>query len=447
MSITQTELINAIEQISAEKNINSDLIYDSLEKAIANAISKNYPKSTVQVSIDKKDGKISSFLIKTIVKDVQTEEQEISLKEAKTYSTDAKIEDKIAIEIQISALGRIAANSAKQAIFNAVRDAEKQAILDFYKDLEGTIVSGKIQKVSRGTVYIDLEKGQGEMPKSEQPEREFYEIGKRYRFLLKKLINEDNKKLVLISRADPLFIEKLFNIEIPEIANKSIEIKKIARKAGVKSKIVVKAIQEGVDAIGACVGQRGIRINNIMSELGEEKVDIIPYSEDIQTYIANCLKPAIIKEIIINEENRRIIVRVDQDSLSIAIGKEGTNAILAGEIVGYRIDIERYQENSHNNDSTSDTNNNIANTSEDKPKEETSETKDTKVETENKIGNENDTKDENTLETKEEKPKVKKTKTKGVKPKVAKAKEKTSKAKKEVKEKKSKTTKITKKDK
>lgn len=334
------ELISAVNQICAEHGVNPDIVFGALTTAIADAYKKeNGEETKVKVEIDRFTGDFHMYIVKEVVKTVTDEKNELSLVEAKKYSKEVKAGDELEIEIPVGSLGRIAAQAAKYTVLSKIRDAEREAVVEFYSQRLGEIVTGKVQGVRANLVLVELEKGVGEMPENEQIKAEFYEIGRRYRFLVKELINEENNRHVILSRSDEGFIKALFAMEVPEIANEQVEIKGIARFAGMRSKVAVASNQEGLDPQGACIGQRGMRINAIMNELGEEKVDIVKWDLDVIEYIKNALSPATVSKVMYNHSRGVAIVVVPEDQLSLAIGREGTNVRLASLLTGVEISV------------------------------------------------------------------------------------------------------------
>ncbi|MFZ6022009.1 MAG: transcription termination factor NusA [Patescibacteria group bacterium] len=334
------ELISAVNQICAEHGVNPDIVFTALQTAVADAYKKeNGEETKVKVEIDRLTGAFHMYIVKEVVKTVSDDKNELSLADAKKFSKEVKVGDELEIEIPVGSLGRIAAQAAKYTVMGKIRDAEREAVVEFYSQRLGEIVTGKIQGVRAGLVLVELEKGVGEMPENEQIKAEFYEIGKRYRFLVKELINEENNRHVILSRSDEGFVKALFAMEVPEISNDQVEIKGIARFAGLRSKVAVSSNQDGLDPQGACIGQRGMRINAIMNELGEEKVDIVKWDLDIIEYIKNALSPASVLKVLYNHARSSAVVVVPEDQLSLAIGREGTNVRLASLLTGVEISV------------------------------------------------------------------------------------------------------------
>lgn len=341
MSMT-SEFITAINQISAERGIDKEEIFLALEEAILVAYKKEkfgleMPEEDKQpnwsVELSRETGEFKLIASKEVVKRVKDREKEISLSEAEMISPSVEIGDEVQIEMPSEDFGRIAAQTAKQVILQKIRESEKEAIISEYSDKVGDIFTALMQRMQRGEVLFEIGKATAVMPQEEQISNEFYRLGDRYKVLLKDIVDSQ----MIVSRSDPAFLVGLFKLEVPEIESGVLEVKAIAREAGSRSKMAVMSHQEGVDPIGSCVGQRGIRIANVMNELGEEKIDIIEWDEDAERFIANSLSPAKIEDVKIEEETATVTVPNDQ--LSLAIGREGQNVRLAWKLTGYKIDI------------------------------------------------------------------------------------------------------------
>ena len=370
---------SAISQISEEKGLMQDKVLEIIEQALASAYKKEYGEKgqVIKAVLNLETGKTDFYrvllvvdhtlvymdedqiiefgLTKTEAKKFLKEEEEedgiegkrakfntekhILISEAKKENKDIKVGDEIKTHLeQKEDFGRIAAQTAKQVILQKIREAEKENILNEFKNKEGEIVSGIIQRIDGRNIYFDLGRGIGILPREEQVRGEFYKEGQRLKlFLLKVEITQRGPNVVL-SRAYPKFISKLFELEVPEINGGQVEIKSIAREAGYRTKIAVESKAEGVDAIGAMVGQRGVRVAAVMSELGGEKIDIIEYSDDPAQFIINALSPAKISDVEIKPKNTALAI-VPEDQLSLAIGKDGQNVRLAAKLTGWRIDV------------------------------------------------------------------------------------------------------------
>ena len=336
-----SELVTAVNQICADRGLNPDTVFEALKKALIKAYQREHGEDVnLNVEIDPARGTIHLYIVKKVVKKVKNPEVEISLKEAKNYSPDVKIGDELEIEVPIDSMGRIAAQTAKHVILNQVKDAERATVVEFYQSRLGDIVSGKIQRVRKDVIFVELEKGVAELPKDEQVPGEFYEINRRYKFLVKELINEENNRHIILSRKDDDFLRGLLRMEVPEIAKEQVEIKAIARIPGVRSKVAVYSTDEGIDAQGTCIGPRGVRITAIMDELGDEKVDIVKWDMDIEKFIKNALSFVKVDKIELSEKDNKAIVYIPEDQLQIAVGKEGVNVKLASMLTGIELEIE-----------------------------------------------------------------------------------------------------------
>ncbi len=334
------ELLTAINQICADRGLDPESVIVALQLAIAEAYKKEHGEGTnVKVELERMSGSLHLYVIKKVVKKMTDEKTEIVYADAKKMSKDITVGDEMEIEIPVGTLGRIAAQTAKYVVLNKIKDAEREAIVEFFQSKLGDIVGGKVQSVRGDLILVELEKGVGELPEIEQIPGEFYEIGKRYRFLVSELINEENNRHVILSRASDDFIRALFKMEVPEILNDQVEIKRIARFPGGRTKVAVASNQDGLDPVGACIGQRGMRITAIMEELNEEKVDVIEWNLDIATFIKNSLSPASITSVEYDQKRNKAIVTVPVDQLSLAIGKEGMNVKLATQLSGVELDV------------------------------------------------------------------------------------------------------------
>lgn len=341
MSMT-TEFITAINQIAAERGIEKEEIFQALEEAILVAFKKekfglDAPEEESQpnwsVELNRETGEFKLIATKEVVKKVKDGEREISLSEAEMISPNVDVGDAIQIEMPSEDFGRIAAQTAKQVILQKIRESEKEAVISEYSDKVGEIFTALMQRMQRGEGIFEIAKATAIMPPEEQISNEFYRLGDRYKVLLKDIVDSQ----MIVSRSDPDFLVGLFKLEVPEIESGVLEVKAIAREAGSRSKMAVVSHQEGVDPIGSCVGQRGIRIANVMNELGEEKIDIIEWDSDAEKFVANSLSPAKIDDVKI--DNEVATVTVPNDQLSLAIGREGQNVRLAWKLTGYKIDI------------------------------------------------------------------------------------------------------------
>lgn len=341
-----SEFVAAINQIAAERGIDKEEIFLALEAAILVAYKKEKFQNmnlseeqeermgtSLSVELDRETGEFKLIATKEVVEKVTDDNLQISLSDAKMISPSVEVGDSIQLEVPTEDFGRIAAQTAKQVILQKMRESEKAAVLAEFSDKVGGVFSALMQRMQKGQVVFEIGKATAIMPQEEQISNEFYRLGERYKVLLKSI--DDGQ--IIVSRSDPKFLIELFRLEVPEIESGVVEVKAVAREAGSRSKIAVVSHQDGVDPIGSCVGQRGIRIANVMNEIGEEKIDIIEWDENSEKFVANALSPAKIVSVKIKEDTAT--VTVDEDQLSLAIGREGQNVRLAWKLTGFKIDI------------------------------------------------------------------------------------------------------------
>jgi N utilization substance protein A len=338
----KSDFLLAITQLSAEKNLPKETVLTAVEAALVSAYKKDNfnPNQNISVKINPNTGKVEVWVEKNVVQKVADPRMEITLKEAKTLKKDIKIGDVIMIEATPENAGRIAAQTAKQVILQRLHEAEHSAIFEEYADKEGEVVSGVVQRFEAGQVFIDMGRTEAVLPPSEQVRTERYRVGQRLKVVLLQVARTSKGPRVIVSRSHPELLRRLFELEVPEVYNGTVEIKSIAREAGFRSKIAVAAKQEGIDPVGCCVGLRGIRIQNIVNETSGEKIDVVQWSPDPATFIANALSPAHILSVELNKGEQVATVIVPDKQLSLAIGKEGQNARLAAKLTGWRIDIK-----------------------------------------------------------------------------------------------------------
>lgn len=343
--IDNKQLIVAIQELEQEKGIKKDYLLDSIESALLTAYKRNYnSQENVKVIVDRETGASHLYSVKEVVEHAENPVLQISLEEARKLDKEAQVGTTVDVELVPKNFGRIAAQTAKQVIIQKLREAEREIVYSEYNERKGEIVSGIIQKADQGIVVMDLGKVEGVMPAKEQIPTEKYHVNDK----IKGYILDVEKGLkgapqVIISRACPEFVKKLFEFEIPEIYEGVIEIKAVSRDAGSRSKIAVYSPNENIDPVGSCVGQKGVRIQNIINELNGEKIDVIEWNADLSIYISSALLPAQVMAVDIDEENRVAQVIVPDDQLSLAIGKSGQNARLAAKLTGlsdWRIDIK-----------------------------------------------------------------------------------------------------------
>jgi transcription termination/antitermination protein NusA len=335
---------SALTQIAEEKELNRDEILKMIELSLAAAFRKDYGEKDQNIAVEFFPETMSTkiFDVKTVVAEVVDPVKEFTVEQAQEFDKNAKIGDEIKMDITPKSgakFGRIAAQTAKQVIVQKIREAERGVQFSEYKAKERQLVSGLIQRIEGETILVDLGKATGVLFPSEQIRGEKYSIGSRIKVLILHVEPTAKGPKITLSRSHPDVVRRLFELEVPEIFNGIVEVKAIAREAGSRTKIAVWSAQEGVDAIGACVGQRGTRVQVIMSELGTEKIDIISWSEDTVKFIANALSPAKILNVTLNEDAKEAKVGVLEDQLSLAIGKAGQNVRLAARLTGWKIDI------------------------------------------------------------------------------------------------------------
>lgn len=339
-------LFEATEELERERGISKDVIISSLCDAMVAAYKKQIhdkDAANIEAILDEQAGEIGVFRTKVVVENVEDENTQISLEAAKEIDEDVEIEDEVKIEVTPEDFGRIAAQSAKQVITQRIREAERRNVLDEFMSKKGTLVTGIIQRVENRTVYVNIGKIDAILPQKEQIPGEFYKPGNRIRVFV--LNVKDNNRLpqVIVSHAHPEIVRELFELEVPEIEDGIVEIKSIFREAGFRTKIAVHSNDPEVDSVGACIGPRGSRIQTIVNELKNEKIDIVRYSDNPVEFIVNALSPARILsvDILADDENaQEALVIVPDDQLSLAIGRDGQNVRLAHKLTNWKIDIK-----------------------------------------------------------------------------------------------------------
>jgi N utilization substance protein A len=338
----KTEFMVAITQLSAEKNLSVDLVLSAVESALVSAYRKNSfaPDQDITVKISPSTGGVKVSLRKIVVETVENPNTEIKQSDARKIDRNARVGDVISIEATPPDAGRIAIQTARQVILQRLHEAEHHAIFEEFTVREGEVVTGMIQRITPDNLYVDLGKAEGILPKSEQVHSERYRMGQRLKFYLMEVSKTQRGPQIILSRAHRNLLRKLFELEVPEIHTGAVEIKAVAREAGYRSKVAVAARQEGIDPVGCCVGLRGIRIQNIVNELNDEKIDVVQWAEDPRVFIANALSPAQVTGVELNEGDVTAMVVVPDKQLSLAIGKDGQNARLAAKLTGWRIDIK-----------------------------------------------------------------------------------------------------------
>lgn len=336
------EFFEALEALSIEKQINKDYILDAIETALVTAYKRNFnSQENVRVDINEEKAIIKVFSLKEVVEECFDPAIEIELPEAKKINKKAVIGDTVEVEITPADFGRISAQTAKQVIIQKLREAEREIVYTEYQDRQGEIVSGLIQKVDKNIVIVDLGRLEGIMTATEQVPGEEYHVNDKVKaYVVEVQKSSKGVPQMLISRTHPGFVRRLFELEIPEIYEGLIEIKNIVREPGSRTKIAVYSKDMNIDPVGSCVGPRGIRIQNILNELLEEKIDVVEWSDDPVQFIASALSPATVLAVDIDAEGMASKVVVPDNQLSLAIGKDGQNARLAAKLTGWKIDIK-----------------------------------------------------------------------------------------------------------
>jgi N utilization substance protein A len=334
------ELIAVIDQIGREKGIDKAKVIGAVEAALQTAAKKRFGQGeNIQVEIDPKTGQISVVSLKTIVETVTNPKAEVSLQEARRVDSEAEVGDEIGSMIEMEELGRIAAQTAKQVICQKVREAEWEAVQKEYSTRVGDLINGIIMGQERRNYLVDLGKTEAVLPASEQIPRESYRRGDRIKAYLVEVRRTSKDVQVILSRTHPQFVTKLFELEVPEVSEKIVEIKGVVREPGDRTKIAVASRDKAVDPVGACVGIKGSRVQAVVRELRGEKIDIIAWTNDPRVFIAEALNPATIEKVGIDEDKKSALVVVADSQLSLAIGKNGQNVRLAAKLTGWKIDI------------------------------------------------------------------------------------------------------------
>ncbi len=334
------ELKKAIDQISKDKGIDREMLVDTLEEAVRSSVLRKYGEDMdVEVSYNDDQGEIEVYQFKAVVETVENPAIEISLEDARASDPGAQIDDELGFRLSIEDLGRIAAQSAKQVIIQRMRDAEQEIIYEEYKDRVGEIVSGIIQRRDKTGWIINLGRTEALLPKEEQIPRERYKRGDRVQAYLIDVRREGRGPQVIVSRSHPDYMIALFKREVPEVADATVSILGVARDPGSRAKVAVTSHDRDVDPVGACVGIRGSRIQNVVQELRGERIDIVVWSPDVATYAVNALSPAVITRITVDEDEQMLEVVVPDSQLTLAIGRKGQNVKLASKLLGWKIDI------------------------------------------------------------------------------------------------------------
>jgi transcription termination/antitermination protein NusA len=340
-----TELLDALTLLEKEKGISKDVIIEAIEAALISAYKRNFHQAqNVRVDFNRDTGSIRVFSRKNVVEEVEDDRQEISVAEAQAINPGYEIDDVVEEEVTPKDFGRIAAQTAKQVVTQRVREAERGIIFSEFIDREEDIITGIVQRQDHRYMYVSLGRVEALLPAAEQMPGESHTTNDRIKVYITKVEKTTKGPQILVSRTHPGLLKRLFELEVPEIYDGTVEIKSIAREAGDRSKIAVHAADPEVDPVGSCVGQKGARVQTIVNELNGEKIDIVRWSEDPVVYVANSLSPAKVLEVQVNEEDKMTTVIVPDYQLSLAIGKRGQNARLAAKLTGWKIDIKSESE-------------------------------------------------------------------------------------------------------
>jgi N utilization substance protein A len=340
--MAKSELVTAIRQLTAERDLPMEIIIDAVQNALAATYKRQYGATPeVRVVLDTETGEFHVFAEKTVVIEVTDERTQISLKEAQTYPGKPGLNETVEVEVTPPNFGRIAAQTAKQTILQRIQEAERDLIYDEFANREGEILNGVIERVEPRGIIVNLGKAEAVLPPPEQVPRERYRMNQRLKVYLLKVDRGVRTPQLIVSRSHRSLVRRLFEVEVPEIFNGTVELKAIAREPGSRTKVAVAARQEGIDPVGACVGMRGVRIQNIVNELNGEKIDVVQWDENPERFVANALSPAQVLSVNVIESERRAVVVVPDAQLSLAIGKEGQNARLAAKLTGWRVDIKK----------------------------------------------------------------------------------------------------------
>lgn len=339
------EFIEALKEIVKEKGISEDLLFTTIEDALVVAYKKNYAaqgggNQNVKVTMNRETGEIHVYAQKTVAQNIEDEVNEITIDEAKETGQNYEIGDVINIEVTPKKFGRVAAQAAKQVVIQRIKEEERRLLYNEFFEKECDIITGTVLRKDKANVLVDLGKMEAVLGPNEQMPKEVYNFNDRLKLYIVEVKNTTKGAQIVVSRTHPGLIKRLFELEVPEIYNGIVEIKSIAREAGSRTKIAVYSNDENVDAMGACVGPKGIRVQNIVNELKTEKIDIIKWSKLPEEYIANALSPAKVLDVSLDETNKSAKIVVDDGQLSLAIGKEGQNVRLAAKLTGWKIDIK-----------------------------------------------------------------------------------------------------------
>ncbi|GAC1445954.1 MAG: transcription termination factor NusA [Chloroflexota bacterium] len=337
-----SDLVTAMRQLTAERDLPMDVIIGAVQEALATTYKRQYGQvPEVRVQLDTATGEFHVYAEKTVVIEVKEEATQISLKDAQQYPDTPGLNESVEVEVTPPNFGRIAAQTAKQTILQRIQEAERDLIYEEYANREGEILTGMIERIETRGMIVNLGKAEGVLPPQEQVPRERYRVGQRLKVYLVKVDRGVRTPQLVVSRSHRGLVRRLFEVEVPEIFSGTVELKAIAREPGSRTKVAVSARQQGIDPVGACVGMRGVRIQNVVNELNGEKIDVVQWDEDPGRFVSNSLGPAQVLNVDVHEGERRATVTVPDGQLSLAIGKEGQNARLAAKLTGWRVDIKK----------------------------------------------------------------------------------------------------------
>ena len=336
-----TDFLSALKQIERERNIPMNMLLQAIEDALVAAYKRNFgPNQNVIIEIDRNTGELHIWQRKLVVPEVEEPGLEMSIEEAQQYSPEADIGMELDIEVPNDTFGRIAAQTAKQVIVQRIREAEREIVYGEYAKREGELISGTVQRYEHRSLLVDLGRAEGVIPPNEQAHNEWFRHGDRVKAYVLEVKTTARGPQVMLSRSQPGFLVRLFELEVPEIRQGIIQVKAVVREAGYRSKIAFKSLDNAVDPVGACVGPKGSRVQAVVDELKGEKIDVIPWSDDPHTFVANSLQPARVSRVTLYDDQKSAVVVVPDSQLSLAIGKEGQNARLAARLTGWKIDIK-----------------------------------------------------------------------------------------------------------
>jgi transcription termination/antitermination protein NusA len=335
------EFVYALEELEKEKGINKEILVETIQAALISAYKRNFGSSEhVYVDLNQETGDIKVLCSKTVVEEVENKHDEISLEEARKINGAYEVGDRLETEVTPDAFGRLAAQTAKNVVVQKIKEAERGVIFDQYTEKQGEVLTATVHRIDRGKVFMEIGRAEGLMLPVEAVKNERLSLNEKIKVYITEVRKTNKGPQIMVSRTHPGLVKRLFEVEIPEIRQNVVEIKNIAREAGHRTKIAVYSTEDNVDPVGACVGQRGSRIERVVEELKGEKIDVVPWNEDSVEFIANAIRPAKVIMAQVDEETKAAKVVVPDDQLSLAIGREGQNARLAAKLTGWKIDIK-----------------------------------------------------------------------------------------------------------